>query len=77
MSESEILAELPRLRADERQHVFERLCELQEADLLNGIGATQSEKEILDCALAEFELDKNSGTPLREMIQRLRSPNKQ
>src|SRR5438034_8909576 len=44
MSKSEILAELPKLKAEERTQVFERLCELQEDDLLRGIGPTEEEK---------------------------------
>jgi hypothetical protein len=73
MSKTEILAELPNLKADERRQVFERLCELEEQDLLHGVGPTNEEKRLLDEALAEFERDGHPGTPWREVLQKLRS----
>jgi hypothetical protein len=36
MSKSEILEELPKLKADERREIFERICEMEELALLNG-----------------------------------------
>jgi hypothetical protein len=73
MSKAEILAELPKLQADERQQVFERLCELQENDLLHGSGPTLEERQILDHALAEFERDRDPGMPWRESLLNIRS----
>lgn len=73
MSKTEILAELPKLKAEERTQVFERLCELQEMDLLQGVGQTAEEKKILDEALAEFQRDGNPGTPWRQTLRRIRS----
>jgi hypothetical protein len=73
MSHIEILAELPKLKAEERTQVFERLCQLQEDDLLHGHGPTEVEKKILNEALAEFERDGNMGTPWPEVIQQVRS----
>jgi len=73
MSKSEILAELPQLQADERQQVFERLCELQDDDLLHGVGPTIEEKKMLDHAFAEFQRDGNPGTPWREVVSRIRA----
>jgi hypothetical protein len=73
MSKTEILDELPKLKPDERTQVFEKLCELQEADLLQGVGPTAEEKKLLDEALAEFERDDNPGTPWREVLRRLQS----
>ena len=64
MSKAEILAELPKLKADERTQVFERLCELQERDLLHGLGPTAEEKKLLDEALAEFERDGQCAQPI-------------
>jgi hypothetical protein len=52
MSKAEILAELPRLKAEERAQVFERLCELQERDLLEGHGPSPEKKRLLDRDLA-------------------------
>ena len=71
MSKAEILAELPKLKAEERTQVFERLCELQERDLLHGVGPTAEEKKLLDQALAEFERDGQPGEPWREVLRRL------
>jgi hypothetical protein len=73
MSKAEILAELPKLKAAERTQVFERLCELQERDLLQGHGPTPEEKRLLDQALAEFERDGQRGEPWRDVLQRLQS----
>ena len=72
MSKTEILAELPHLKAEERTQVFQRLCELQDHDLLHGIGPSPMEKSILDDALAEFQRDGNLGTPWRETLRRIR-----
>ena len=71
MSTTEILAELPSLDAEARSRIFQRLCELQEADLLHGAGPTPEERRILDEALAEFRRDGDTGTPWREVIARL------
>ena len=68
MSKAEILAELPKLKAAERRQVFERLCELQERDLLQGHGPTPEEKRLLDQALAEFERDGQHGEPWRDIV---------
>jgi hypothetical protein len=71
MSKAEILAELPKLKADERAQVFDRLCELQESDVLQGHGPTAEEKKLLDQALAEFERDGQRGKPWREVLHRI------
>jgi hypothetical protein len=73
VSKAEILAELPRLRAEDRIDLFERLCELQENDLLQGIGSGAEERQTLDEALAEFERDGQPGRPWREVLQSVRS----
>jgi hypothetical protein len=71
MSNAEILAELPKLRPDERNQLFQKLCELQEKDLLRGPAPAPTEKKLLDDALAEFERDGNPGTPWREVLKLL------
>lgn len=73
MSKAEILAELPRLKAEERTQVFQRLCELQEEDILRGVGPSAQEKAILDEALADFQRDGNHGTPWRQALHAIRS----
>jgi hypothetical protein len=74
MGKSEILAELPNLKAEERQQIYRRLCELQEQDVLNGAGGpTAEEKRLLDAALAEYEMDRDKGRPWREVLSDLRA----
>jgi hypothetical protein len=73
MSNAEILAELPNLKAEERRQIYQRLCELQELDLLNGAGASEEEKKLLDAALAEYEKDQDRGRPWREVLGELRA----
>lgn len=71
VSKAEILAELPKLKPEDRQSLFERLCELQENDLLQN-GPNADERALLDAALAEFESDGKSGRPWREVLQAVR-----
>ena len=73
MSKTEILAELPKLKAEERRQIYERLCELQEQDLLNGAGPSEEEKKLLDAALAEYEKDGDRGRPWRQVLGDLRA----
>jgi hypothetical protein len=73
MSKSEILAEIPNLKAEERQQIYQRLCELQEQDVLNGTGPSEEEKKLLDAALAEYEKDREKGRPWREVLGDLRA----
>jgi hypothetical protein len=73
MSKNEIIAELPHLKAEDRRQVFQRLCELQDDDLLHGVGPTDQEKLILDQALADFKRDSNYGTPWRDTLRRIRA----
>ncbi len=73
MSKAEILSELPKLPADDRDQVLRKLCELQEEEMIRGAGPGAAEKRILDEALAEFERDGDPGTPWREVLQRLRT----
>jgi hypothetical protein len=73
MSKAEILAELPKLAPEERRQIYDRLCELQEQDLLQGAGPSEAEKKLLDAALAEYEKDANPGRPWREVLADLRA----
>jgi hypothetical protein len=73
MSKAQILAELPNLHPDERRQIYQRLCELQEQDLLNGAGPTEEEKRLLDAALTEYEQDQDRGRPWREVLADLRA----
>ena len=55
MSNAEILAQLPRLKAEERRQIYRRLCELQDQDLLNGTGPSEEEKKLLARTLRKRE----------------------
>ena len=73
MSTAEIIAELPKLKAEERARVLQRLWELQEEDLLQSASPSEAEKKMLDQALAEYERDGDPGAPWRQALQRIRS----
>lgn len=77
MSTAEILAQLPRLKAKDRAQVFQKLCALQERDLVKGTGSTAKEKKLLDQALQEFQKDSDVGIPWRKAIKQIRSGRKQ
>ena len=47
MSKAEILNELPKLNADDRREILERICDLED------VGLTSNEKAFLDQRLAE------------------------
>jgi hypothetical protein len=72
MSNADILAELPKLKADEREQIYRRLCELQEQDLLAGAGASEEEKALLDATLAAYAQDRDRGRAWREVLGGLR-----
>jgi hypothetical protein len=76
MSKDEILAELPMLKAEERDQLFARLCELRDEDLLRGVRPIEQETNFLDAELEQFERDGDRGTPWREVLQSIRSSGK-
>jgi hypothetical protein len=63
---------LPKLKAEERRQIYQRLCELQEQDLVNDEGASEEEKKLLNAVLAEYEKDGDKGRPWREVLGDLR-----
>jgi putative addiction module component (TIGR02574 family) len=67
MSKAEILAELPRLSAQERAEILERLWNLEEAN-----GPTPREKTLLNDAQASYEANPSAGAPWREVEKRVR-----
>lgn len=75
MSKMEILAELPKLELAERREIFDRLCEMEERDLLTG-GATDEEKALLDRELAEYRQNPEAGSSWSEVEARLRKPSR-
>ena len=73
MSKSEILQELPKLKPDERQEVLERLWDLEDQDLVNGLGASPREKAILDHELTDYHQTPDAGSPWQDVKKRLSS----
>jgi putative addiction module component (TIGR02574 family) len=71
MSKMEILAELPKLELAERREIFDRICEMEERDLLTG-GATDEEKALLDRELEEYRQNPQAGSTWNEVEARLR-----
>jgi len=67
MSKMEILAELPRLSAQERAEIIAQLWQLEEAT-----GPTAHEKTLLNEAQADFDANPTAGAPWREVEARLR-----
>ncbi len=73
MSKLEILQELPKLKPDERREILERICELEEHDVLQGHGPSAEEKTILDRELEEYKKDRDPGSTWEEVEERLRN----
>ena len=72
MSKMEILAELPKLELADRREIFDRICEIEERDLLNGGGATAEEKALLDRELEEYRRNPEAGSAWDEVEARIR-----
>ena len=75
MSKKEILAELPKLDIQDRREIFDRICEMEEHDLLNGI-ATPDEKALLDRELEEYRNNPDAGSSWNEVEARIRKPSR-
>jgi hypothetical protein len=73
MSKLEILVEYPKLELADRREIFDRICEMEERDLLNG-GATDEEKSLLDRELEEYQRNPDAGSSWTEVEARLRKP---
>ena len=71
MSKLEILAELPKLELADRREIFDRICEMEEHDLLTG-GATDEEKALLDRELEEYRRNPEAGSVWNEVEARIR-----
>jgi hypothetical protein len=70
MSKMEILAELPKLELADRREIFDRICEMEERDLLTG-GATDEEKVLLDRELEEYRRNPEAGSIWNEIEARI------
>ena len=71
MSKMEILAELPKLELADRREIFDRICEIEERDLITG-GATDEEKKLLDRELEEYRRNPEADSSWNEVETRLR-----
>jgi len=69
----EILAELPKLEVADRREIFDRICEMEERDLLTG-GATDEEAALLDRELEECRRNPEAGANWNEVEARIRKP---
>jgi putative addiction module component (TIGR02574 family) len=72
MSKSDILHELPKLALEERREIFERICELEESDLLQGGEPWAEEKALLDRELEDYTRAPGPGSPWHEVEARIR-----
>jgi putative addiction module component (TIGR02574 family) len=72
MSKAEILLELPKLELADRREIFERICDMEERDLLNGSLPTAEEKALLDRELELYRQNPEAGSPWAEVKARLR-----
>ena len=67
MSKAEILAELPKLTAEDRGDILARLWQMEEA-----AGPTAREKQLLNEAQAAYDANPDAGSPWSEVEARLR-----
>jgi len=72
MSKADILLELPKLELEDRREIFERICDIEERELLNGSLPTAEEKSLLDRELEEYKLNPDAGSTWAEVKARLR-----
>jgi hypothetical protein len=72
MSKSAILDELPKLGQADRREILERICEIEEADLLRGAAIDSDEKAMLDREFEEYQTNPKVGTLWKEVEPRLR-----
>jgi hypothetical protein len=73
MSKAEILAELPKLTAEELAEVQARLDELAGETWLDGGELTDTDRVALDAALAEYKKDPDAGSSWQEVEARIRA----
>lgn len=71
MSKTEILAELPKLSAQDRGEILEQLWRLEEA-AEEAAGPTEREKTLLNEAQAAHDANPRAGAPWSEVEARLR-----
>ncbi len=72
MSKIEILQELPKLGRAERREILEKICELEEDELLRGGEPSAEEKALLDQEWKDFQQNPTAGSSWQEVERRLR-----
>ncbi len=72
MSKAEILLELPKLELADRREIFERICDMEERDLLNGSLPTAEEKALLDREWEASRQNPDAGSTWADVQARLR-----
>lgn len=72
MSKAEILAELPKLKLADRREIFDRICEMEESDLLHGSEPSAEEKGLLDRELEDYQKNPDAGSSWEEVKARVR-----
>ena len=73
MSKAEILAELPKLKTDELAEIQRKLDEIAGECWLDEGELTETDKAILDAALAEYQKDPDAGSTWQEVEARIRA----
>ena len=76
MSKTEILEELERLSAPEREEILDRLWDLEESDVLHAEKPREEEKAALDQALDAYARNPGAGRPWREVVAEVRELHK-
>ena len=74
MSKVEILEELPKLTAQDRQEIRQKLNEIDGAEWLDGDDPlTDEERTLLEARLAAYEREPNAGSSWEEVEARIQS----
>ena len=73
MSKAEILAELPKLKAEELAEVQAKLDELAGEQWLDDGELADADKAALDAALADYGKNPDAGSPWQEVEARIRA----
>jgi putative addiction module component (TIGR02574 family) len=74
MSKLEILEELPRLSAEDRLEIRQKLNEIDGGEWLDGDDPlTDAEKSLLESRLAAYRQEPNAGSSWEEVEARLRA----
>jgi len=72
VSKADILLELPKLEIADRREIFERICDIEERDLINGGQPTAEEKALLNRELEDYRQNPKAGSTWAEVKARLR-----